>query len=129
MQIGPIRKTGCSVAAMLTLISMSRALSAKSGHGSAPSAVSSTINPPHDVRPPVKIPFPQIKNWRTLRIILSRGVCFGTCLSYKVEIHGDGTVRYHGYRFVSVARKHTWQISQNAVRDCTWQFRTLTSSG
>jgi hypothetical protein len=48
---------------------------------------------------------------------LSRSPCYGPCPVYSVEICGDGTVHYIGYRFVDKAGKHTYQIPKSNV---TW---------
>ena len=67
--------------------------------------------------------FPSIKNWESLRIGLMRGECFGTCPSYKVEIQGDGTVRYEGRRHVIAAGKREGKIPAQTVRELFAQFR------
>ena len=36
------------------------------------------------------------------QISLERTVCFGTCPVYKVTIHADGAVEFHGERFVAL---------------------------
>ncbi len=51
---------------------------------------------PNAGRPEQRIPFPAIRDWRTLRISLQRTACFGRCPSYTVEISGDGTVAWNG---------------------------------
>ena len=57
---------------------------------------------PNDGRPETKVPFPEIKDWNTLKITLTRGPCFGSCPAYSVEIDGDGTVRYNGKGWVAI---------------------------
>ena len=42
----------------------------------------------------------QVKDWDSVSLRLSRGICFGACPSYIVEIKGDGTVNYCGRNFV-----------------------------
>src|SRR5262245_47990403 len=49
-----------------------------------------------------RVPFPQVHNWNSIKIVLSRTGCYGTCPSYKVEVHGDGAVLYDGGSFVAI---------------------------
>ena len=53
----------------------------------------------------VNAAFPEIHDWNTLRITLSRSGCYGRCPVYKVEIHGDGTVLYDGKVNVASLKK------------------------
>lgn len=62
-------------------------------------------------RPGTHVPFPDVHDWNSLRITLSRGGCYGTCPSYEIEIHGDGTVLYDGHAFVRTTGKRTKRIS------------------
>ena len=67
--------------------------------------------------------FPQIQDWNSLRIILDRGRCLGTCPDYRVEIHGDGTVLYEGFSFVATKGKRQGSLSQNDVHQLFEQFK------
>lgn len=67
--------------------------------------------------------FPEIRDWRTLHIKLTRTPCFGFCPGYTVEIDGDGTVHYWGGDFVVVTGRDTKRISPTAVRDLVAAFR------
>lgn len=78
---------------------------------------------PNGGRPATRVPFPQIRDWSSLRITLERSMCFGTCPAYRVEIDGDGTVRYHGERFVGVTGDRTDHIDPAKVRALFEQFR------
>lgn len=53
---------------------------------------------------------------RQIEISLRRTVCYGTCPDYTVTIRDDGSVTYHGGRFVRVSGLHTWKIDPAAVR-------------
>ena len=66
-------------------------------------------------RPNVNAVFPEIHDWNTLRITLSRSGCYGKCPTYEVEIHGDGTVLYDGKFDVAAKGKHTAKISHASV--------------
>lgn len=72
---------------------------------------------PPEVLPTNHVPFPEIHDWNSLRITLSRTLCYGTCPDYSVEIHGDGTVIYTGNRFVAVTGVQKSRISMDAVRE------------
>jgi hypothetical protein len=67
-------------------------------------------------RPEVKVPFPQIKDWSSLRIRLERTACYGWCPVYSVEITGDGSVSWYGMRFVVAKGSRSSQIPQEKVR-------------
>jgi Domain of unknown function (DUF6438)/Ankyrin repeats (3 copies) len=80
---------------------------------------------PNDGRPRKKIAFPEISDWRSLRITLERGLCFGNCPAYRVEIRGDGTVSFdaEASAFVAVAGPHKARIPEQDVRDLFAAFR------
>ena len=80
------------------------------------------------ILPPVqwaakKVPFPEIKNWNSLRIKLQRTVCFGTCPAYSIEIRGDGSVTYFGGSFTLITGTHHEQIPKIVVENLVSQFR------
>lgn len=68
-------------------------------------------------------PFPEIRDWNSLVITLSRGVCYGTCPVYHVEIHGDGKVEFNGNQYVAQPGHHEAQIPAAAVRALVAKFR------
>lgn len=70
-----------------------------------------------------RVPFPQIRNWNSLKIVLSRTGCYGACPSYRVEVHGDGTVLYEGGRFVAITGSHRAAVSKDAVAEMVEAFR------
>ncbi|GEM_PF-2451728 len=78
---------------------------------------------PNGGRPAARVPFPAIADWSSLRITLVRSVCFGACPAYTVEIDGDGTVRYHGERYVAVTGNRTDRIDAAKVRALFDRFR------
>lgn len=59
---------------------------------------------------------PENPDLSTLRIRLNRSRCYGTCPAYTVEVHGDGTVIYHGESSVIGLGERRWQISQADVQ-------------
>jgi len=74
-------------------------------------------------RPEAHVPFPEIHDWDSLRITLSRSGCYGTCSTYEIEIHGDGTVLYDGQAYVGTAGKRKVQISQASLVKLVDTFR------
>lgn len=78
---------------------------------------------PNGGRPVQKVSFPDIKDWSSLHITLTRGMCLGRCPAYSVEIDGDGTVTYQGDDYVLVKGKQLAHISAQAVRDLFELFR------
>jgi hypothetical protein len=80
------------------------------------------------ILPPVqwatkKVPFPEIKDWNSLRIKLQRTVCYGTCPAYSIEIRGDGSVTYIGGSFTLITGKHHEQIPVSTVVSLVDKFR------
>jgi ankyrin repeat protein len=69
------------------------------------------------------VPFPQIRDWNSVVVRLSRSGCFGTCPSYSVEIHGNGTVLYTGEGFVTVMGQHRATIAKDVVAQMVDAFR------
>src|ERR1700676_1845154 len=59
--------------------------------------------------------FPEIHDWNSLRITLSRSGCYGVCPTYSIEIYGDGGVLYDGQAFVGTTGKQKWQISHASL--------------
>jgi uncharacterized protein DUF6438 len=49
---------------------------------------------PPELKPEVQLPFPKVKDLASVKITLRRTSCFGACPAYRVEVHGDGTVRF-----------------------------------
>jgi hypothetical protein len=78
---------------------------------------------PKEVRPQYKVEFPQIKDWSSIRIEMSRSGCFGTCPSYSVQIAGDGSVRYVGDSFVALMGAHRAQLPAQTVQALVKQFQ------
>lgn len=76
-----------------------------------------------DSRPVKRVPFPQIEDWSTLRISLTRSMCFGVCPNYAIEIAGDGSVRYDGRRFVALRGTHRARLERQAIEKLYDQFR------
>ena len=74
-------------------------------------------------RSEVHIPFPEIHDWNSLRITLSRSGCYGTCSTYEIEIHGDGTVLYDGKAFVGTTGRKRVKISQPSLVKLVDAFR------
>jgi hypothetical protein len=71
------------------------------------------------------VPFPEIHDWKSLRITLSRSGCYGMCPTYGVEIHGDGTVLYDGQAYVGTTGKKKRQISHASLVKLVDSFRKM----
>ena len=78
---------------------------------------------PQKMRPLEHAPFPEIRDWNSVRIRLSRSPCFGTCPQYSVEIRGDGSVLYEGQTFPMVGGSQHTSVSQESVRQLVGLFR------
>ncbi len=74
-------------------------------------------------RPEAHVPFPEVHDWNSLRITLSRSGCYGTCSSYEIEIHGDGTVLYDGHAYVGTRGKRKKRISHASLVKLVDTFR------
>jgi ankyrin repeat protein len=72
---------------------------------------------------PKRVAFPQVHNWNSVKIVLSRTGCYGTCPSYRVEVHGDGAVRYEGGSYVAITGSHRASISSDVVSEMVEAFR------
>jgi ankyrin repeat protein len=73
---------------------------------------------------PKHVSFPQVHNWNSVKIVLSRTGCFGTCPSYSVEVHGDGAVLYDGHSFVAITGSHRALVSGDVVSEMVGAFRS-----
>ncbi|HEY2362230.1 MAG TPA: ankyrin repeat domain-containing protein [Candidatus Angelobacter sp.] len=70
---------------------------------------------PPEIKPVQHVPFPKVKDWKTVKITLARTSCFGTCPSYKVEVRGDGSVFYEGGGYVAFTGVHRGLVPQSNV--------------
>ena len=80
------------------------------------------ILPPEDL-PKEHREFPRLGSNAGVVMALKRTGCYGTCSSYEVEVHGDGTVVYHGHGFVVVEGEHRDRISAEQVEELVEAFR------
>jgi hypothetical protein len=78
---------------------------------------------PVERTPARRLPFPEVRDWKTVRIALSRSGCFGTCPSYTVLITGDGAVAFEGRSHVAVNGHHSSRIGTEKVRELVAAFR------
>ena len=79
------------------------------------------IVPPEKWASP-RVPFPAVKDLNSLRIHLDRGNCFGPCLLYSVDIHGDGQVDFYGGLGMLIPGHHHSRISRQAVLELVSHF-------
>ena len=69
-----------------------------------------------------QVPFPEVKNWYSVRITLDRDLCGVICPAYAVEVAGDGTVAFQE-RNCATKFNQPEKISQAAVKDLVAKFR------
>jgi hypothetical protein len=70
------------------------------------------------------VSFPEVRDWNSVCITLSRTVCFtGQSPAYRIEIHGDGTVLYEGKENVVVKGQHRTATTPDKVRQLVNAFR------
>ncbi len=55
-------------------------------------------------------------------ITLERTICYGTCPSYRVEVHADGTVVFLGRQFVGSAGEQRASVPVEVVRKLVRMF-------
>ena len=91
--------------------------------GAGKDAAAQETSPPAQ-RPATKAPFPDIRRWSSLKIVLTRSACLGACPIYRVEIDGDGSVIYDGQDFVAVPGRHRASITQDDVHALFEAFRS-----
>jgi ankyrin repeat protein len=77
---------------------------------------------PNERRPDYRVPFPAVRNWNSIKITFGRSQCFGTCPAYKVVIHGDGTIDYHGEAFVAIRGDHHGNLPRAVIEELVEQF-------
>lgn len=74
--------------------------------------------------PSSQAPFPEIRDWNSLRITLRRTRCYGTCPSYALTISGDGNVTYSGDAYVRFCGDLHGHVSQDAIQQLLRLFKT-----
>lgn len=77
---------------------------------------------PPELKPAKHVAFPQVKDWNSVKIGLSRTTCYGTCPSYSVEISGNGAVTYTGSYYVTFAGTHHGFIPPQTVITLVKEF-------
>ncbi len=71
-----------------------------------------------------KVPFPEVKDWSSLRFSLERPTWYcGGCPAYSVEIRGDGAVIFHGEHGVAMTGTQQAEISKQQVAALLERFR------
>lgn len=73
--------------------------------------------------PEKHLPMPQVP-LSQVHIVLERTGCFGTCPSYKIDLHGDGQVVYVGRGYVDVEGKHAYRVPTEDVAKLVESLRT-----
>jgi hypothetical protein len=78
---------------------------------------------PEEIQPKVRVPFPEVQDWTTVRFKLIRTGCFGSCPDYELELRGDGVVTYTGRRDVAVTGIHKGSITRELLESLMTGFR------
>jgi hypothetical protein len=97
----------------------------RDGHAVVASFEDRVIVLPPELVPKRHVSFPTIRDWNSLRMKIKRTTCFGSCPSYRVEIHGDGTVLYEGQAYVAVTGCHRGSVSKETVSELVDAFRNV----
>src|SRR5438445_1297015 len=97
----------------------------RGGHAVVASFEHRVIVLPPELVPKRHVPFPTIRDRNSLRMTIRRTTCFGTCPSYRVEIHGDGTALYDGQAYVAVTGSHRGSVSKETVSELVDAFRNV----
>jgi ankyrin repeat protein len=69
------------------------------------------------------VPFPDVKDWNSLRMRLKRTSCYGACPDYSVEVSGNGDVEFNGIANVFISGHHRAKISAEALHELVAAFR------
>ena len=77
---------------------------------------------PPELDPFRHVPFPRVKDWKSVKITLQRNACYGNCPWYSVEVHGDGSVFYEGKGHVAVTGHHRGRVPQDKVLELVKVF-------
>jgi ankyrin repeat protein len=78
---------------------------------------------PKDYLGPADRAFPATPDPATIIIALRRTGCFGTCPSYRVELRGNGEVKYEGEGYVLVKGLHRWRVDPARIARLLELFR------
>jgi hypothetical protein len=89
----------------------------------APLGFAQNIKPKVGESSEIHVPFPEIRDWNSLRITLNRSGCYGRCPTYEIEIHGDGTVLYDGKANVGTKGRQVAKISHESLVKLVDVFR------
>jgi hypothetical protein len=78
---------------------------------------------PPERRPNDSLPMPEIRDWNSLRMTLSRTGCFGSCPQYDLVVHGSGAVEYTGEMYVKYCGEWRGTIALSSVHELVGEFR------
>jgi ankyrin repeat protein len=68
---------------------------------------------PPEVKLVRRVPFPKVKDWKTVKITLLRATPYGT--DYTLAVYADGTVMYRGYSSVAFTGRHRGSVPRQNV--------------
>jgi Domain of unknown function (DUF6438) len=79
---------------------------------------------PDDAPAGLLLPAPSspVKDWKTVRMELHRGMCRGTCPAYRIAITSDGAVSYCGIAYVEATGERTRAVPEIEARQLFDRF-------
>ena len=75
---------------------------------------------PRELKPALHVPFPKVRDWKTMKITLERGSPYGT--DYTIAVFGDGTVLYKGISNVAFMGTHRGSVPPGNVAELVRLF-------
>jgi hypothetical protein len=95
----------------------------RNGHVVKATFTDSVLIVPPERRPHDTLPMPEVRDWNSLRITLSRTACLGTCPQYDLVVRGNGTVDYTGDLYTKYCGEWHGTIPLSSVRELVGEFR------
>ena len=86
-------------------------------------SIGCVLEPMRSIAQTRRTPFPKIKDWSSLRIVLERSRCLGRCPWYRLTVFGDGRIIYDGYDFVEYCGTYRAHVSPEAVHQLVDLFK------
>ena len=95
----------------------------RSGHAVAATLQLGVSVLPQEVKPARHVPFPKVRDWKTVKITLERASPFAT--DYTISVLGDGTVVYKGFANMLLNGRHRGTVSQSNVEELVKLFEQV----
>ena len=95
----------------------------RNGRAVAATFESSIMIVPPERRSTGVSPMPEVADWNSLRMTLTRSGCFGSCPAYELTVHGNGTVEYNGEQYTKLCGEWRGTVAMSVVHELFAQFR------